>query len=176
MKIRFALTALILPLLLAASPAATPPAAPPSPKPAPAQELVLVVITPVSQSESPFSGAYTDFDRLELAFQEVAKRRHWPVKIVAERFAANTPAHELELRVYLQPGREDLPQQYTFRGWMTLNEHGTKHDFGLVVHRRDMRPFEPMDDFLEKVFLGAAIDAAKKIEPILFPQLVQAKP
>lgn len=175
MNIRFALTPLILPLLLASSPAATPPAVPPASKPSPARELALVVITPVDQNQYLYSGAYSDFDRLDLAFQEVAKRRRWPVKIVAERFAANSPAHELELRVYLQPFRLELPQQFTFRGWMTLTERGTKHDFGVVVYRQDARPFESTDDFLEKVFLGAASVAAKKIEPILFPQLAQPK-
>ncbi|MEO6003107.1 MAG: hypothetical protein ABIZ04_25205 [Opitutus sp.] len=176
MKIRFALTPFVLSLLFATSQAATPPAAPPSPKQAPERELALVVITPVDQSGSLGANSNTDYDRLDLAFQEVAKRRHWPVKIVAERFASNTPDHELELRVYLQPIGQDLPQEFRFRSWMTLTEHGTKHDFGLIVHRQIWSGGESMDDFLEKLFRGAAAVAAKKIEPILFPQLVQPKP
>ena len=177
MKIRFALSPFFFPLLFAASSAATAPVATSAQKPPPTQELALVVVTPVALSENPGNGgAFTDFDRLDRAFQEMAKRRGWPVKIVAERFAANGPAHDLELRVYLQPVRQDLPQLYAFRGWMTLTERGTKHDFGLVVYRQEPRPFERMDDFLEKIMLGAANVAATKIEPILFPQLVQPKP
>ena len=176
MKIRFALAPLFLPLLLAVSSAATPPSSAPTRKPSPVQELALVVVTSVDHGDNGNGGAYTDFDRLELAFRELAKRRHWPVKIVAERFAANVPAHELELRVYLQPVRQDLPRQFTFRGWMTLMDRGTKHDLGVIVHRQEPRPFESMDDFLEKLMLGAAETAAGKIEPILFPQLVQPKP
>lgn len=173
---RFAFALFLLPLLLAASPAETPPPAPPARDAASARELALVVVTSVTQSGRPSLGADTDFDRLDLAFQDVAQRRHWPVKIVAERFAANTPAHELELRVYLQPVRQDLPGQFTFRGWMTLTERGTKHDFGIIAYRQQQRAGEPMDDLLEKIFHGGASVAARKIEPILFPQLAESKP
>jgi hypothetical protein len=164
-----ALFALPLALTLGSARAAPPAAAPATPPDQP--ELALVVVDTLAHRES----AYTDFDRLDLAFQDVAKRRHWPVKIAAERFAANTPAHELELRVFLQPIRQEIPDEFTFRGWMTLTEHGTKHDFGVVVYRYRPRPGEMMDDSLDKIFRGAAETAAKKIEPILFPDLAKPK-
>ncbi len=140
-------------------------------------ELALVIVSPLSSGESigADSGAYTDFDRLDLAFQKVAKQRHWPVKIVAERLSGNTAPHELELRVFLQPVRRDRPEEFTFRGWMTLHADGTKHDFKLIIHRERMRYREDMDEFLEKLFYGAAGVAAQKIEPILFPQLAKSE-
>ncbi|HVU23269.1 MAG TPA: hypothetical protein VHE13_04030 [Opitutus sp.] len=157
---------------LSAGAAPAEPAAPPPEKPV----LALVVVTALAQSSEDTPSAYTDFDRLDLAFQDVAKRRHWPVTIVAERFAANTPAHALELRVFLQPIRQDLSGEFSFRGWMTLNTGGRKHDFGIILYRLDLRPGEPMDDFLEKIFHGAAALAARKIEPVLFPDLANPKP
>src|SRR5215203_2680702 len=84
--------------------------------PEPVQELFIVV---VDNLQGP-RGAITDFDRIDMAFQKVAKQRKWPVKITAERFAANTSAHPIELRVYNQPLREESPGDLTFSGWMTL--------------------------------------------------------
>jgi hypothetical protein len=133
--------------------------------PQPQRELAIVVVDAVQQQR----GAITDFDRIEMAFQHVAKQRKWPVKIAAERFAANTPAHETELRIFNQPLQEDTPGDLTFRGWMTLTVNGTKHDFGMITFRYYRRAGEPTEDVLEKVFRGAANVAATKIEPILFP-------
>jgi len=115
-------------------------------------------------------GAITDFDRLDMAFEYIAKERKWPVQIKAERFAANTPAHETELRIFNQPLREETLGDVTFRGWMTLTVRGKKHDFGIITFRYYVRPGENLDDMLEKVFRGAANAAAEKIEPILFPK------
>lgn len=115
-------------------------------------------------------GAITDFDRLDIAFESTAKERKWPVQIKAERFAANTPAHETELRIFNQPLREETLGDVTFRGWMTLTVRGRKHDFGIITFRYYVRPGENLDDMLEKVFRGAADAAAEKIEPILFPK------
>lgn len=159
---------------LAAGAAAEPVSAQPAPA-APADKPVLALVVVTALAPSDYTGAYTDFDRLDLAFQDVAQRRHWPVKIVAERFAANTPPHALELRVFLQPIYQDLSGEFSFRAWMTLHVHGTKHDFGIILYRRDVRPGEPMDDFLEKIFRGAADAAAAKIEPVLFPDLAKNK-
>lgn len=146
-------------------------------KPSARPELVLVVVIPLTSSPNPTTSPFTslDFDRLDLAFQDVAQRRHWPVTIVAERFAANTPAHDLELRIFLQPGRQDSPEEYRFRGWMSLSLHGNKHDLGMIIHSEFLRAGESVDDFLDKVFRGAATIVARRIEPILFPNLVQKK-
>ena len=166
---RFA--AFVLPIALALGSAraasADPAAAPASDQPV----LALVVVDTLVRHDS----AFTDFDRLDLAFQEVARDRHWPVRIAAERFAANTGSHELELRVFLQPIRQDIPDEFTFRSWIILTEHGTKHDFGVIVYRYRPRPGEMMDDALEKIFRGAATAAAAKIEPVLFPELAKPK-
>ncbi|MDI1247286.1 MAG: hypothetical protein PSV13_00240 [Lacunisphaera sp.] len=123
-------------------------------------------------------GAITDYDRLDMAFTALAKERQWPMRIQAERFAANTPAHETELRIFNQPLREETLGDITFRGWMTLTAAGRKHDFGIITFRHYVRPGENLDEILEKVFRGAAEAAAVKIEPILFPKpaAVPAKP
>jgi hypothetical protein len=141
-------------------------------------QLVLVVVIPLTPSANPATSAFTssDFDRLDLAFQDMAQRRHWPVTIVAERFAANTPARDMELRIFLQPVRQDFPEEYRFRGWMSLSLHGNKHDLGMIIHSEFLRAGESIDDFLDKVFRGAATIAARRIEPILFPNLLQKTP
>ncbi|MCF3648139.1 hypothetical protein [Synoicihabitans lomoniglobus] len=140
-------------------------------------ELALVIVPPLSSGENigADSGAYTDFDRLDLAFQKVAEQRHWPVKIVAERLSATTAPHELELRVYLQPVRRDRPEEFTFRGWMTLHADGTKHDLNMIISREQGRYREDLNELLDKLFYGAAEVAARKIEPILFPQLAKSE-
>ncbi|HWA86916.1 MAG TPA: hypothetical protein VG710_11880 [Opitutus sp.] len=169
----FAVSALLI--ALGALPASGAPAGSADAKPLEKPVLTLVVVTSLAQGGDATPSAYTDFDRLDLAFQDVAKRRHWPVRIVAERFAANTPAHPLELRVFLQPVGNYLPSEFDFRAWMTLNDHGTKHDFGMIVHREELRAGENVSDFLERLFHRAAEAAAKKIEPVLFPQLVKPR-
>ena len=127
--------------------------------------LAIVIVDSLNQR-----GAITDFDRLDMAFRRVAEQRKWPVKIAAERFAANTPAHETELRIFNQPLREETLGDLTFRGWMTLTVQGRKHDFGIITFRYYPRPGEDTEDKFEKVFRGAANVAADKIEPILFPK------
>ena len=129
-------------------------------------KLAIVVVTNLQHQY----GAIDDFDRLDLAFQQVARERKWPVAIAAERFAANTAEHETELRIFNRPLREETMNDLTFRGWMTLTVQGVKHDFGIVVFTYYRRPGESTDDVLEKVFRGAAEAAADKIEPILFPK------
>ena len=121
-------------------------------------------------------GAITDYDRLDLAFAAIAKERKWPVRIQAERFAANTAEHETELRIFNQPLREETLGDITFRGWMTLTVGGRKHDFGIITFRHYVRPGETLEDILERVFRGAANAAAAKIEPILFPKPAAAPP
>lgn len=157
------LPALLVSLLLAAGVSyAKPAATAPDDRPI----LSIVVVDSLLYQQ----GAITDFDRLDLAFASIAKERKWPVQIKAERFAANTPAHETELRIFNQPLREETLGDVTFRGWMTLTVRGRKHDFGIITFRYYVRPGENLDDMLEKVFRGAANAAAEKIEPILFPK------
>lgn len=129
-------------------------------------KLAIVVVDNLQRHQ----GAVTDFDHLDLAFQYVAQQRKWPVAIAAERFAANTPDHETELRIFNQPLREETSGDLTFRGWMTLTLNGVKHDFGIVTFRYYHRPAESTEDVLEKIFRGAANAAADKIEPLLFPK------
>jgi hypothetical protein len=110
----------------------------------------------------------SDFDRFDLAFRQVARERKWPVNVTAERFGANQGAHEIELRIFHRPLREETQLDLTFRSWMTLTIRGVKHDFGIVTYAHYRRPGESSDEALEKVFRGAALAAADKIEPLLF--------
>ncbi len=135
-------------------------------------KLVVVVVDNIQHHHS----AITDFDWLDMAFRHVAQQRKWPVAIAAERFAANTPDNETELRIFNQPLREETPGELTFRGWMTLTVKGVEHDFGIVTFRYYPRLGEHANDTFEKVFRGAANAAADKIEPILFPKPAAPKP
>jgi len=138
----------------------------------PQRELAIVVVESLQRNR----GAITDFDRIDLAFHEVAKKRKWPVRLVVERFAANTEPHETELRIFNQSIREETPGERTFRAWMTLTDHGVKYDFKVVTFRSYVRPFENIEEQLEKIFLGAANAAADKIVPILFGTPAAPKP
>jgi hypothetical protein len=134
------------------------------------RELAIVVVETLQTR-----GAITDFDRLDMAFQAVAKQRKWPVTLKPERLTANVPDHETELRIFSQPVREEISGDLTYRGWMTLTVNGTKHDFGMVTYRYYPRLYQDTEDVLEKIFLGVATTAADKIEPILFPELPRKK-
>lgn len=168
MKTRFVFS-LLAAVLLSFAPAirADEPAKAPDARP----KLAIVVVDDLQRG-----GAITAFDRLDLAFQEVAAKRKWPLAVEAKRFAANAPAHDPELRIFNQPLRRDVPGELTFRGWMILTVQGVKHDFGIVTFRYSPRPLEQTDDVLEKIYRGAATAAAEKIEPILFPQPDAPKP
>jgi len=135
--------------------------------------LALVVVENTGRNQG---GANTDFHRLDLAFEHVDEQRKWPVTIAAERFAANTAKHDTELRVFLKSVTEEVPGELTIRNWVTLTVKGQKHDFGIVTFRHYRRLGENMEDTLEKVFHGAAMTIAEKVEPILFPKAVDAKP
>jgi hypothetical protein len=140
-------------------PAQTAPAAAGSPR-----ELTVVVVESLVRGP----GRTTDFDRINMVFTDVFERRKWPVKITVERFAANTPAHETELRVFFQGIYEEAPGDLTFHAWMTLYDHGVKRDFGIVRYRYNPRPAQQEEDVLERVVRGAAEVAASKIESALF--------
>lgn len=145
-------------------------AAKPTDKAAETPHPLTIVVVDTLQYQSRVT---SDFDRLDLAFHAVAKHRHWPVPVSVERFAANTPDHDPELQVVIQPIRQEVPGEYTYRGWMKLTVGGKLHDFGVVTYRYTYRPGEAMDDVLDKVFRGAANAAADRLEPILFPELAR---
>ncbi|HEX2860941.1 MAG TPA: hypothetical protein VHN79_04850 [Lacunisphaera sp.] len=128
--------------------------------------LALVVVDNLQRS----GGAITAFDRLDMAFAHVANERKWPVTLSAERFAANTPDHDNELRVFLQPVRAEKPGELVSRSWVTLTISGKKHDFGVVLFRFYPRAGEHADDTLEKLYRGTAAAIADKVEPVLFPK------
>jgi len=156
-RITFALVAATLLM-----PAAAQAAKEPDDRPA----LAIVVIENLRHS----GGAITAVERLDMAFERVAKERKWPVAPKAERFAANTPDYETEMRIFTQPLREETPGELVFRGWVTLKVRGEKHDFGIVRFNYRPRLGEWMDRTLDNVYLGAAKAIADKAEPLLFPK------
>lgn len=124
----------------------------------------------ISESVGFRTPSIDDFIRLDIAFSRVAKERKWPVQIAMERFAANVPEYENEVTIFTQPIRQELPGEYTLRGWTTLTIAGKKHDFGIVKFDYRPRLGEWTDSWLEKFFLGFANAVADKIEPVLFPK------
>lgn len=129
-------------------------------------ELAIVVVDSLERGP----GRITDFDRINEVFTQVLGRRHWPVAIQVERFAANLPPHDLELRIFykgIYP--EDLGDQ-TFHAWVVLTVHGRKTDFGIIRFRYYPRALEREEDVLEHAVRGAAELTADKIGPLLFPK------
>jgi len=127
--------------------------------------LTVTVVEPVERHP----GNDEFFHRVARVFTEVFEERDWPLAIKVERFGANQPDLDLELRVFLQPIREESPGDLTFRAWMTLYNQGTKHDFGVITHRHYPRPGRNMTDVLDTVVRGGAVEVSKKIEKVLFP-------
>ncbi len=147
---------------------------PAKPAKEPDNRPVLAIV--VSENLQNQGSAFTDFDRIDIAIHEVAKKRNWPVKIVADRFAAGVPDYETEVRIFSQPVRRDTPAELVFRAWTSLYIKGKKTDFGIVEYRHYPRLGENMNDTLEKVFLGYANVLADKLEPILFPKTDKPAP
>lgn len=140
----------------------------------PAPEGVLPVV--VTENTLGNSGsAYTDFDRLDLALQAVAKERKWPLKIAADRMASGAPDYLTELRISIRRVEQEIPGEYVYRAWTTLWIDGKKHDFQVIRASYNYRLGENMDDILNKVFRQAAKTTADKIEPLLFPDLKAKK-
>ena len=142
------------------------------PLPSAPRDLTIVVVDSLGRGP----GRITDYDWINSVFTQTLQARKWPVKITVERFAANTPAHDTELRIFYQGIREDTPGDRTFRAWMVLYVHGEKHDFGIVRFTTYPRPLEQEDAVMEHVVRGAALAAADLIEPILFPKEGRQKP
>jgi hypothetical protein len=137
--------------------------------PAPAaatRELTIVVVESLVRGP----GRITDFDRIKTVFTDVFEHRKWPVKIKVERFAANTSPSDIEFQVFYKGIYKETPVDLTFHAWMTLYDHGVKHDFGVVRYRYSPRPLQDEEDVLERVVRGAAEIAASKIEAVLFPK------
>jgi hypothetical protein len=144
--------------------AATPPDAP--------RELTIVVVEPLGLR----SDRHNDFDRLDIGFTKVFAKRKWPVRIKVERFAANQPEHDIELRLVYEGIHPETFADLTFKAWTTLTDHGVKHDFGIVRYRSDPRIGQDREDALDEAVRGAANVIADKIEPILFPKAAPVKP
>ncbi len=107
------------------------------------------------------------FNRVARVFTNVFEARKWPVKIRAERFAANTKTHATELQVFLKGIRQDIPGEYEFYAWVTFADRGKKLDMGIVKGTYYPRFLEPMDDVLDGAVKAAAEKIANKIQPIL---------
>jgi len=137
----------------------------------PAPEGVLPVVITEMTLLGNSANAVTDFHRLALEFERMAEERKWPVKIAAERFAANTTDYLTTLNISLMPLREETPGEYEYRGWTTLWVNGKEHDFKIIIVRYKYRLGEQMDDRVEKLFRAVAHATADKIEPLLFPDL-----
>ena len=137
------------------------------------RELTIVVVDELGGNKS---GGYDTFNRVARVFTDVFEAKKWPLKINVERFGANAPKYDIELRLYVQSIRRDTPVDLVFRAWMTLDDHGKKRDFGVVRYRYSPRPTEEMSDQLDQVVRGAAVIAATKIEPVLFPSADKPQP
>jgi len=151
---------------IALAPASTLAADEPAAQPEPNPTLAIIISEHLGRRTSQTE----DFYRLESSFIRIAKERKWPVTLEVERFAANVPDYDTEVSLFLQPVRQELPGEYTFRAWTTLKVNGKKHDFGIVKFDYRPRPGEMTYDTLEKLHLGAARKIADKIEPVLFPK------
>lgn len=167
---RLTLAALLGALILASAitgRAETPPPAAEAPR-----ELTVVIV----ESLSGRSLATDSYERIARVFTSVFEKRKWPVTIKTERFAADTVVHPTELRIFFQGITEDVPGELRFRAWVTLSDHDTKTDFGVVTYRSNPRPSQPVEDRLDQSVRGAAGVVADKIEPILFPKAGTTKP
>jgi hypothetical protein len=161
MKTRHPYSIFISSLVLAASGTVSAQTAPSAP--AAQRELTVEVVESLEHGP----GRVPDFDRINSVFTDVFQKREWPVKIKVERFAANTSPHETELRIFYQGIFEETPGDRTFRAWMILYDHGTKHDLGFVHYTYYSRPLQNVEDVLEHAVRGAAEEAATKIESVL---------
>ncbi|HVU35852.1 MAG TPA: hypothetical protein VHE61_20600 [Opitutaceae bacterium] len=139
-------------------------AAPPT-MPAPAQPVLKVIFVDSLHREP---SANDTFNRLAYQFGRVFDQRQWPVKVEFERFAANNGPAEQVLQIFYQGIRHEFDER-VFRAWMVLDDHGTKHDFGMVVYRYSPRPLEPVDDMLDAVFHGAGEKTAALLQPYVAP-------
>jgi len=111
------------------------------------------------------------FDRIDRVFTRVIESRNWPLKVKVERFASNTPAHELELRIFYMGTASRSFADINFRAWMTLTVKGKKYDFGIIRYSYYPHVGERMEDLLDKVARGAAEETAAKVEELIFTRV-----
>jgi hypothetical protein len=111
-----------------------------------------------------------EFDCVARVFTDVFSQIPRQMKVTVERLAANTPDHDTELRVFLKGSGFDNYEEFEFRAWITLYDHGTKHDFGIVKFIYYPHLGQAMDDVLDRAIRGVALITARKITPILFPE------
>jgi hypothetical protein len=138
--------------------------APATPAPAPTQIAVVV-----SEALERRAEGVTTFAAIQKAFTKVFSRQGWPATVTVERFAANNPDQDVELRVFFRGIYYETPGELTVRAWMTLFDHGREHDFGIIKYQLVQGPIEHRDDAFEALLRGEAEIAAAKIGPILFP-------
>jgi hypothetical protein len=111
-----------------------------------------------------------DFYQIATEFRDAIESRKWPIQVKLARFAANSVPHDLELRIRYKGIYPEAPGDETFHAWITLFDHGTTHEFGMVTYRYYMRPGQNMDDVSEHAMRGAAKEAAKTLGSLLFPK------
>jgi hypothetical protein len=150
-------------LIVCRAGAASVPAAPVAPVPT-IRTLAVVVVDSLHRGHQ----AFYDYDRIAEEFGTVFENRHWPVKVTFERFAANTENHDLELQIFYRGIFNEFGER-VYKAWTILNDHGTKHDFGIVDFRYQPRPGMQMDDLIRDVFKGAGEKTAGLIEPFVAP-------
>jgi hypothetical protein len=160
---------LLLSLIIAAGSTAR--AQAPKAPPGPPSELSVVV----SESVDRRAEGVSTFAAIQSVFTRVFSRQGWPVTISVERFAANNPEHDYELKVFFRGIYYETPGVLTVRAWMTLFDHGKEHDFGIIKYQIDQGPIEHREDAFEVLLRGEAEIAASKIGPILFPKPQERK-
>jgi hypothetical protein len=166
MNHRTFLLALLLTPIGAALPFATAAESAASAPDAATRELVVSIVEPVDRR--PGEGEL--YNRFARVFTTEFEAREWPLKLRTERFGANSPDYPIDLRVFLQPIRQELPDRWTFRAWVKLTLDGQPHDFGIVRADITPRAAQPMDDVLDRLVQQAARRITDKLTPLLFPQ------
>lgn len=161
-----------LSFLLAAMATAAPTASVPAPAAPASREMTVVIVDSLRQQRR---GGFDDFDRMAEVFGRVFDRQHWPVKVTFERFAANNGSPDLELEVFYKGIQNEFDEQ-VFKAWTILNDHGTKHDFGIVEFRYQPRLGQNIDDMIQHIYAGAAEKTAALIQPYLVSPAQAPKP
>lgn len=156
---RYAILSVISALGLPARAASAQPAPPPE------QTLTISILDTIEPG--PHNASW--YERESRVFEDVFKRRNWPLRIRVERFGANSQDDAIQLRVFPKGINALTPGELTYRGWMVLRENGKEHDLGMVTFRYGPRSAEDGDTILDRVEEGAAQVAADKVEKILFP-------
>ena len=142
----------------------------PAPTDTPKREMTIQISERISRS-----GANAPYERIARVFPDVFEARHWPFTFKTERLAAGTEDQPLELKVYFQGIRQDVPGELVFRAWLTLLVDKHEYDFGIVRADYSIRPGRFVDDLLDDVTREAAIKVAEKVEGVLFKKTEPSK-